>query len=140
MPAARVKRETPAGEAEIALRIGERNIRYRMKKHLEWEIAANRLHFRRKRECTAEEAALDGICVIRISLPDADMTAADCIRNCQALTRVERAFRSINTDSPWVGPIHQRVADRVRARFFRCLRTSYVNRHLREAWSELPFA
>ena len=77
---------TLAGEAEIALRIGEQINHYKMKKHFEWQIAANRLHIRRKQGSLAQEAALDGIYVIRTSLPEADMTTADCVRNYKALT------------------------------------------------------
>ena len=139
-PAVRVKEGTLAGEAAIALRIGEQINRYKMKKHFEWEIAANRLHFRRKRDSIAQEAALDGIHVIRTSLPEAEMTAADCVRNYKALTRVERAFRSLKTVSLRVRPIHHRTADRVRAHFFLCMLAYYVEWHMRDAWSELLFA
>ena len=138
--AVRVKEGTLAGEAEIALRIGEQINHYKMKKHFEWQIAANRLHIRRKQGSLAQEAALDGIYVIRTSLPEADMTTADCVRNYKALTRVERAFRSLETVSLRVRPIHHRAADRVRAHFFLCMLAYYVEWHMRDAWSEFLLA
>ncbi len=138
--AARVEQGTLAGEAEIALRIGEQINRYKMKKHFEREIAANRLQFRRKQDSIAQEAVLDGIHVIRTSLPEVDMTAADSVRKYKALTRAERAFRSIKTVSLRVRPIHHRSADRVRAHFLLCMLAYYVEWHMREARSELLFA
>ena len=111
-----------------------------MKKHFEWQLAANRMHFRRKQGSIAQEAALDGIHVILTSLPEADMTAADCARNCKALTCVEHAFLSLETVSLRDRPIHHRTADRVRAHFFLCMLAYYVEWHMRDAWSELLFA
>ena len=86
------------------------------------------------------EAALDGIYIIRTSVPSAQMDAPDCVRNYKALTNVERAFRSLKTIDLKVRPIHHRTADRVRAHILLCMLAYYVEWHLREAWRELMFA
>src|SRR4029077_5535948 len=96
--------------------------------------------FQRKRESIAAEAALDGIYIIRTSVPPARMDAADCVRSYKALANVERAFRSLKTIDLKVRPIHHRTADRVRAHIFLCMLAYYVEWHMREAWRELMFA
>ena len=137
----RSRKETPAGEAEIALRIGEQINHSKMKKHFEWQIAANRLHFRRTQDSIAQEAALDGIYVIRTSLPEADMSAADCVRNCRALTRVERAFRSLEDGEPPGSPhppSHRQLGSA--PTYFLCMLDYYVEWNMCDAWSKLLFA
>ena len=56
--------------------------------------------------------------MIRTSLEAQDLPAADCERSYQALTRVERAFRTLKTADLQVRRIHHRLADRVRAHLF----------------------
>jgi hypothetical protein len=96
--------------------------------------------FARKQDAIAAEAALDGIYIIRTSVPQARMDAADCVRNYKALANVERAFRSLKTVDLTVRPIHHRTADRVRAHILLCMLAYYVEWHMREAWRELMFA
>lgn len=67
------------------------------------------------------EAALDGIYIIRTSVPDTQMDAATCVRNYKSLAQVERAFRSLETIDLKVRPIHHRLAARVRAHIFLCM-------------------
>lgn len=43
------------------------------------------------------EAALDGIHIIRTSVPALQTDAPDCVRNYKALANVERVFRSLKT-------------------------------------------
>ena len=86
------------------------------------------------------EAALDGVYIIRTSLAAEDLSAADCVRSYKALTRVERAFRTLKTDDLQVRPIRHRLAERVRAHIFLCVLAYYVEWHMREAWRPLLFA
>ena len=135
----RVSQGTLSGKAEIALQVGERINRWKMKEHFQWEISDDSLSVHRKADSIAQEAALDGIYVIRTSLAESDMNTADCVRSYQALTRVERAFRSIRTVSLRVRPIHHRTADRVRAHIFLCMLAHYVEWNMRQAWTQLLF-
>ena len=128
------------GAAEIGMRVGEAVSRYKVKKHFDCRIGERSLSCRRKAESIAREAALDGIYVIRTSLPAEDMAAADCVRSYKALTRVERAFRTIKTADLRVRPIHHRTADRVRAHIFLCMLAYHVEWHMREAWRGILFA
>jgi hypothetical protein len=128
------------GRDEIGLRVGKVINQYKVAKHFELAIGENTFTFARKREGIAAEAALDGIYIIRSSVPAAQMDSADCVRNYKSLANVERAFRSLKTVDLKVRPIHHRTADRVRTHIFLCMLAYYVEWHMREAWRELMFA
>ena len=129
-----------SGAAEIGLRVGEVINRHKVKKHFRTEITDGSFDFARREDRIAAEAALDGIYVIRTSLPESDMAAEDCVRSYKALTRVERAFRVIKTMNLQVRPVHHRSADRVRAHIFLCMLAWHVEWHMREAWRPLLFS
>jgi transposase len=128
------------GADAIGLRVGRIINQYKVAKHFELGITDIALSWARKQGEIASEAALDGLYIIRTSLPAAQMDAAQCVRNYKSLANVERAFRSIKTIDLKVRPIHHRTADRVRAHIFLCMLAYYVEWHLREAWRELMFA
>ncbi len=131
---------TLRGRAEIGVRVGQAINRFRMKKHMNYEIGDTSFAFSRNAENIAREAALDGIYVIRTSLPEQDMAADDCVRSYKALTRVERAFRSMKTVNLHVRPIYHRIAQRVRAHIFLCTLAYYVEWHIREVWRDRLFS
>jgi transposase len=137
---ARVDAGKLVGQDEIGLRVGKLVNQYKMAKHFELVIGDNVLTFARKIDAIAAEAALDGIYIIRTSVPAAQMDAPDCVRNYKSLANVERAFRSLKTIDLKVRPIHHRTADRVRAHIFLCMLAYYIEWHMREAWRELMFA
>ena len=128
------------GEAKIGLRVGAVLNRYKVRKHFVCEISDSRFDYRRAQQRIASEAALDGVYVIRTSLAPQQLAAADCVRNYKALTRVERAFRTLKTADLQVRPIHHRLATRVRAHILLCMLAYYVEWHMREAWRPLLFA
>ncbi len=88
----------------------------------------------------ATEAALDGVYLIRTSLPKSRMSAAAVVRTYKSLSRVERAFRALKTMDLHVRPIHHWMPDRVRCHIFLCMLAYYVEWHMREAWRSLLFA
>src|SRR5258708_14885990 len=45
----------------------------------------------------SSEAALDGLYIVRTSVPATQMDAPECVRNYKSLANVERAFRSLKT-------------------------------------------
>jgi len=137
---ARVASAKLAGKAVIGVRVGKIVNQYKVAKHFELEIGEATFSFRRKADSIAAEAALDGIYIIRTSVPANEMEAADCVRNYKSLANVERAFRSLKTVDLKVRPIHHRLADRVRSHIFLCMLAYYVEWHMREAWRELMFA
>jgi transposase len=137
---ARVDAAKLTGQAEIGVRVGKIVNQYKVAKHFELTIGDAAFAYRRTPDSIAAEAALDGVYIIRTSVPAAQMDAADCVRNYKALANVERAFRSLKTIDLKVRPIHHRLTDRVRAHIFLCMLAYYVEWHLREAWRELMFA
>jgi len=137
---ARVDAGKLVGRDEIGLRVGKVINQYKMAKHFELAIGENTFTFARKSSAIAAEAALDGIYIIRTSVPPTQMDSAECVRNYKSLANVERAFRSLKTIDLKVRPIHHRTADRVRAHIFVCMLAYYVEWHMREAWRELMFA
>jgi len=137
---ARVEAGKLAGQDDIGVRVGKVVNKYKVAKHFALAIGDHTFTFARKHQGIAAEAALDGIYIIRTSVPAAQMAAPQCVRNYKALANVERAFRSLKTVDLKVRPIHHRTANRVRAHIFLCLLAYYVEWHLREAWRELMFA
>jgi transposase len=137
---ARVDAAKLTGQAAIGVQVGKSVNQYKVAKHFALTIGEAAFSFQRQHDSIAAEAALDGVYIIRTSVPAAQMATADCVRNYKALTNVERAFRSLKTIDLKVRPIHHHLADRVRAHIFLCLLAYYVEWHLREAWRELMFA
>ena len=69
--------------------------------------------FRRKEDEIAAEARLDGLYVIRTSLPKEAIGAGDAVSAYKSLSQVERAFRSLKTVDLEIRPIHHWLSDRV---------------------------
>jgi transposase len=137
---ARVDAGKLSGQDAIGVRVGKIVNQYKVAKHFELSITDTALSWARKPASIASEAALDGIYIVRTSVPAAQMDAPECVRSYKSLANVERAFRSMKTIDLKVRPIHHRLADRVRAHIFLCMLAYYVEWHLREAWRELMFA
>jgi transposase len=124
---------------KIGVRIGKVINKYKMAKHFKLEIAERQFSFEIDTEKVNEEAALDGIYVIRTSL-EKELSAADAVRYYKALSQVERAFRSIKTMDLEVRPIRHYQEQRVRTHLFLCMLAYYVKWHMMEAWRPLLFA
>ena len=118
---ARVDAAKLAGKDEIGVRVGKIINQYKVAKHFELVIEDAAFVFRRTPASITAQAALDGIYIVRTSVPATHMAAADCVRNYKSLANVERAFRSFKTIDLKVRPIHHRLADRVRSHIFLCM-------------------
>jgi hypothetical protein len=136
---ARVEAGTLRGRAEIGLAVGQVWNRFKVRKHFQLEIADDRFAYRRKQDKIAEEAALDGIYVLRTSVPSAELPAADVVRSYKALAQAERAFRTLKGPELELRPIHHHLDERVRAHVFLCMLAYYLEWHLRQALAELLF-
>ena len=124
----------------IGVKLGQIIGRYRMKKHFICQFDDHSFSFHRDERSILMESRLDGVYVIRTSVSQELMNAADCVRSYKSLCQVERAFRTIKTMHLRVRPIHHRLADRVRAHLFICMLAYYVQWHMGEAWRSLTFA
>jgi transposase len=127
------------GQAEIGVRVGKVVDKYKVAKHFVLDIRDDRFDFHIDCEKVALETMLDGIYVIRTSLPAARLSPEDTVRSYKSLSQVERAFRSMKTVDLKVRPIRHRLEKRVRAHIFLCMLAYYVEWHMREAWRPLLF-
>jgi transposase len=125
--------------ANIGLRVGKVLNHFKMAKHFHLEITDNSFRYQRNEESIAQEAALDGLYVIRTSVSDELFDAADTVRAYKSLSTVERAFRSYKTMDLKVRPICHRLEGRVRAHIFLCMLAYYVEWHLRHALAPMLF-
>ena len=137
--ATRRKRYRLKGQDRIGLRVGKVIGKYKMAKHFELDIADDSFSYRRKAESIAAEAALDGLYVVRTSLPEETLDAEGTVSAYKGLSRVERAFRSLKTVDLKVRPIYHYTADRVRAHVFLCMLAYYVEWHMRDKLKPLLF-
>jgi DDE family transposase len=128
-----------AGADQIGLKTGKVINRYKMAKHFTLDITDTSLTITRRVDQIATEAALDGIYVLRTSVPAATLDAPATVRAYKELAHVERDFRSIKTDDLHLRPIHHYLPDRVRAHLLICMLACYLTWHLRHALAELTY-
>ena len=127
------------GEQAIALRVGRVVGRFHMAKHLALTITDTGLSWARKDDAIAAEAALDGLYVIRTSLPKNKLDANAAVAAYKSLAHVERAFRSMKTVDLNVRPIFHYTEQRVRAHVFLCMLAYYVEWHMRARLKPMLF-
>ena len=125
--------------AEIGVAVGAVIDNKKMAKHFDVDIRDGHLSFRRRAERIAEEARLDGVYVIRTSMPAEHLAATETVQAYKDLSRVERAFRCLKTVDLEIRPIRHWTAERVRAHVFLCMLAYHVEWHLREALAPLLF-
>ena len=119
------------GATKIALKVGAALDQHKMAKHFDLTIADDRFTFARKTEAIAAEAALDGIYVVRTSLPAATLDDAGTVAAYKSLALVERAFRSLKTVDLQIRPLYHWLSTRVRAHVFLCMLSYHVEWQLR---------
>ncbi len=133
------KRRPRRGKKEIGLAVGKVLGRYKMGKHLQLTIEEDRFDWTRKAASIEREAALDGIYVIRTSVPASSLIGPQVVATYKNLSTVERAFRSLKSVDLKVRPIYHHQAERVKAHVFLCMLAYYVEWHMRRALAPLLF-
>lgn len=88
------------GEDKIGLRVGKVINTYKVAKHVVLDITESSFAYRIDEQRVKEEAALDGLYVIRTSLPQERLSAPDTVRSYKLLSQVEQAFRSFKSIDP----------------------------------------
>jgi len=127
------------GAAEIALAVGAVLDKHKMAKHYDLTITDSSFAWRRKDDAIAAEARLDGVYVVRTSLPADRLGAEETVGAYKALARVERAFRSLKSVDLEIRPVFHWTAPRVRAHVLLCMLAYYVAFHMRQALAPLLF-
>src|SRR5271168_2987068 len=128
-----------SGADAIGVAVGKVTNKYKVGKHFHHTITDTSLTIERRHEQIAAEAALDGIYVLRTSVPADTLDAAAVVAGYKNLANVERDFRIIKVDDLDLRPIHHRLDDRVRAHVLICMLACYLVWHLRKAWAPLTF-
>lgn len=131
---------TPLTKADIGVRVGRVLFHYKMGKHFVLTIEDGALSWQRRTDQIEQEAALDGLYVIRTSEPTDQLSAEDAVRTYKSLALVERAFRSLKGFGLRIRPIFHRAERRVRAHVFLCMLAYYVEWHMRRALAPMLFA
>jgi hypothetical protein len=134
---ARVAAGRLAGQAEIGRKVGEVINKHKMAKHLKVTITDATLAVERKQGQIEEEARLDGTCVIRTPLPEAELGAAGTVTAYKNLKYVERDFRTIKADDLDLRPVFHHLEKRVKGHVLTCMLAAYLTWHLRQAWAPL---
>lgn len=134
------KRGQLYGQDKIGVRIGKVINKYKVGKHFELDIRDDYFDFEINQEKVQAEATLDGIYIVRTSLPKERMGADETVRSYKQLSKVERAFRSFKTVDLMVRPIRHRTENRVKAHILLCMLAYYVQWHMMESWRPLLYA
>ncbi|MDA1082748.1 MAG: IS1634 family transposase [Gemmatimonadetes bacterium] len=135
-----ILRGTIKGKDAIGVRIGKVVDKYKVSKHVVLDIRDEGFDFHFDDDKISAEAALDGLYVIRTSVPAQRLATDAVVRSYKMLSQVERAFRSLKTIDLDVRPIRHRLEDRVKAHIFLCMLAHHVAWHMMEAWRPLLFS
>jgi hypothetical protein len=114
-----------ADAGKIGERVGRVSNKYKVAKHFELRITDGSFSYQRKHEQIDQEAALDGIYVLRTTCGHDTLTSQAVVRVYKQLKMAERAYRTIK-DALDVRPIRHHLEDRVEAHFFLFLLAYYL--------------
>jgi hypothetical protein len=114
-----------ADAGTIGQRAGRVVNRFKMAKHFQLQIAEGQFSYERKTDQIDQEAALDGLYVIRTTCTPQQLRAPAVVRAYKQLKVNERAFRTMK-DTIEIRPIHHHLENRVRAHVFVCMLACHV--------------
>lgn len=137
--AAAVTAGRTTGAGKIGLRTGKIIDKYKMAKHFNLTITDDTFTYARDESSIKTEADLDGIYVIRTSVPEEKLDAAETVRVYKSLANVEKIFKSLKSVDLLIRPIHHHTEDRTRAHVFLCMLAGHLTWHLRQAWAPLSY-
>ena len=127
------------GAGAIGIRVGKTIGRYKMAKHYTLTITGDAFTYTRNQSAIDAEAHLDGVYIIRTTVPATQMSPDKVVATYKSLARVERDFRSMKSIDLDLRPIHHYTETRVRAHVLICTLAAYLVWHLRQAWAPLTF-
>src|SRR5512144_2107680 len=127
------------GADKIGVKVGKLIDRYKLAKHFAVAITDTSLTLTRRAAQIEAEAALDGLYLLRTSVPAEHLDAPGVVAAYKNLAHVERDFRSIKTDDLDLRPVFHRLEDRVRAHVLIVMLAGYLTWHLRRALAPLTF-
>ena len=102
-------------------------------------MASRTARYDRNPTSIADEAALDGIYVLRTNVEQERLDAAEVVRAYKSLSQVERGFRHFKLADLHVRPVYHYLERRVKAHLLLCMLAYLVQRWLEKAWAPLLF-
>ena len=127
---ARRHKSNSANRDRTMKRLGREANRRKVEKHFDITVTNSDLLWSRNQQRIHNEVQLDGIYVIRTSLPADAINAHDAVAAYKSLSTVERAFRTIKTTRLEVRPIYVYSEAHVRGHVFLCMLACYLEWHL----------
>jgi hypothetical protein len=147
------------GADRIGVKVGKVVNRRKMAKHLIVEITDTSLTITRDTTSVDAEAALDGIYVLRTTipaptptdrptdttpdtpdqLPPKGLPAAGVVSAYKDLANLERDFRIMKVDDLDLRPVRHWLVDRVKAHVLICMLAAYLTWHLRRTLAPLTY-
>jgi hypothetical protein len=127
------------GAAKIGERVGLVVNNYGMAKHFTWTITDSSFSYARNEQSIGEEAALDGLYVIRTNVPAERLDSAGVVLAYKSLAHVEQAFRHFKLSDLEVRPIYHYRERRVRAHLLLCMLAYLVQREMQRALAPMLF-
>ena len=131
------KRKPLHGKAEIGIAAGSVLSQFKVQRYFSVHIEDDALAFALRQDVIEQETRLDGIYVVRTTIPPEEMSPVQVREKYLSLSRVERAFRSLKSVDLQIRPIRHHLEHRVRAHVFLCMLAYYLEWHLRQAWVDL---
>jgi hypothetical protein len=131
------KRQPLRGADAIGVEVGKILGASKVAKHYRYQISDERFTYQRDRAAIDAEAALDGIYVIRSSLPSRALDSEGVVATYKGLSELEQDFRVMKGFALEVAPIRHRLEARVRAHIFLCMLARYVRWHIERALAPL---
>ena len=134
------RRNPLRGKSEIGLRVGKVINKHKVGKHFELTITDNSFTYSRNEPQIQEEAAIDGLYVVRSSVEEERMDSEHVVETYKSLAKVERAFRCMKTVDFREAFVSLHNEDRIRSHVFICMLAYYVEWHMRERLRPVLFA
>lgn len=133
------KRQPVRGAEKISYLVGQALATSKVAKYFRWTATATALNWELHRERIDQDAALDGIYVLRTNVSAERLDRDQTVLAYKRLATIERAFRSLKSVDLHVRPIYHRLPDRVRAHVFLAMLAYYVEWHMRRALAPVLF-
>ncbi len=111
-----------------------------MAKHFTWTITDNAFSYARNQASITQEAAMDGLYVLRTNVAQEQLDAPGVVLAYKSLSQVEQAFRHLKLRDLEVRPIYHYLERRVKAHLLLCVLAYYVQRAMEQALAPLLFA
>ena len=127
---AKVAAMVERGAAAIGERVGRVINKYQMAKHFTRSITDTSFTYVRDEESIGEEAALDGLDVLRTNVDEEQLDTAGVVLAYKSLAHVEQAFRHFKLSDLEVRPIYHYTEPRVRAHLLLCMLAYWVQREI----------